>query len=278
MNRIALLSLALVVQAALPATAEQKSTDLVTPRAGVVCQSGTTLCRTREEVSALGRFRLGRSLLCDSHLGLCWQQQGSIKTVNWRVSGELYGSTSPGTGWGDWRPQQATLPLHWQAQCLWHQQPSQGTESENNPQTTQLYAGPCSFNESLKAGGSGQQPSRTLEIRLGATTLLSFLWQGGRYRFASSTSSLKSGPLNQQTGKGQSKDIELASTPSADGDATGAASPLSLQDQGSRAMLRWASFQLLTARTPDDLSLPASDEALTIESLELSTQPQPRQP
>lgn len=43
-------------------------------------------------------------------------------------------------------------------------------------------------------------------------------------------------------------------------------------------MLRWASFQLLTARTPDDLSLPASDEALTIESLELSTQPQPRQP
>lgn len=257
-NRNALLPLALLVQAALPAAAAE-STDLQTPRPGVVCQAGTTICRSREQVTRLGSFKLGRSLLCDSHLGLCWQQQGTIRTVNWRVSRELYGSTSPGTGWGDWHPQQATLPLRWQAQCQLHRQSS--------PPADLLYAGPCTFNESLEADTALHQtssPIRALEVRLGETTLR-FLWKDGRYHFASGTTSAKTAPTSTRTAP--------ASQQSAASDA-----PLSLQDQGSRAVLRWASFQLLTARTPEDLSVPAIDEALKSETLDLSTHPHLSQP
>jgi hypothetical protein len=216
-----------------PGQGAATAAEVRTPQPGVVCDASGRICRSRSEAAEAGLFRLGPALRCDSQVGLCWQDK-PMQTVNWRASRELFGSTSPGSGWGEWRPHGGQLPMQWQSQCQLRQQ------------ATLLYEGPCSFREaatiseppawaSQETAGS---PVRTLTIALGDQRTLRFVWDQDRYRLA-------------DDGRGPT---------------------LSLQDQGSRGVWRWAGMQLFSARSRADLvpPAPAASES-TSESTDEST-------
>lgn len=146
-------------------------------KAGFICDESGRVCRGRSEAFQLGTFRLGPALQCDSQVGLCWQTT-PIRTVNWRATRELFGSTSAGSGWGDWRPHLTKLPLQWQGYCLLRQK------------ETVLYEGACRFQESASLGqpqpeGSDEKPIRSLTITLGAQQTVRFVWDQGLYQLAS---------------------------------------------------------------------------------------------
>lgn len=203
--------------------------EISSSRPGVVCNASGSVCRSRSEAAELGTFRLEPGLHCNSQVGLCWQDT-PMRPVNWRASRELFGSTSPGSGWGEWRPHGGQLPMQWQGYCLLSQQ------------ATLLYSGTCSFREAAASAEpaawasreAGSGPMRTLTIALGDQRNLRFVWDQDRYRLA---------------------DDERGPT-------------LSLLDQGSRGVWRWAGMQLFSARSREDMEPPPSQPPTEVELLE----------
>ncbi|MFO7629250.1 MAG: hypothetical protein R6W06_06995 [Prochlorococcaceae cyanobacterium] len=202
--------------------------DFSKPAAGTFCEAGSTICRNRNEVQGLGAFQLGKALTCNSQIGLCWQRNPA-GTVNWRATRELYGSTSTGSGWGDWRPNGNQPTMNWLGYCKLHQH------------QTIRYEGPCQFKETPQLASPGintKTPNpKTLRIEMGENYMVSFIWDRDRYR------------LSNEAG----------------------GSSLSIKDQGSRGVYRWAGMELLSGRTREDVLPEFSDGPSEAEVFEPST-------
>lgn len=132
--------------------------------ASQICNDDAGLCQTRQRVQGLAESRPGPSTLCQSHSGLCWQQEGAQKLVNWRLTRQLYGSTSAGSDWGHWRlisPQQRI--------SAWN-------HCQRSERNRIVYRGPCQMEET-----SPQSDRRTLKISFQNSPGQKFIWKGGNY-------------------------------------------------------------------------------------------------
>lgn len=108
-------------------------------------------------------------------------------------------------------------------------------------QQTVRYEGPCQFKETTQLVDRGintkSSSPKTLSIDLGEKYKVSLAWDRDRYRLTN--------------------------------DAGG--SSLSLRDQGSRGVFRWAEMQLLSGRTREDVFPKSWDDPSEAEAFEQST-------